>query len=91
MKVYIATKYENLDQYRILKDMLEKAGHDITYDWSTRTLEKVPAENHINYLIDSACYDFNGVRMCHVLVIIEHLDMKGPMLKWVLLSGSIKK
>lgn len=71
MRVYIATKFENTNQFNELKALIEAKGHWINHDWTNGTpIKSIPAEKLGDFLKDSACNDFMGVKKCHALIFI---------------------
>jgi len=80
MKIYIASKFENQDAFRALKEELEQAGHKITHDW---TREEVFANSRTlkQDLAMFANLDFNGVTSCDALVLLAAPKMAGAFVE----------
>ncbi len=65
MRIYVASKYEEKAYVSEIMDALRKAGHVITYDWTTN--EQVNEAQ--------ARADMNGVRSAEALVLIAEKDL----------------
>lgn len=73
MRAYIASKFENQDQFHELREMLESYGHTVTRDW---TKESIARSTEPGYITKCAEEDYSGVVEAEVLVLIP---TKEPM------------
>ena len=63
MKFYVAGKFEDKSDVREVMDIIKKAGHFVTHDWTLR--EKEGAD-----LVKCAREDYNGIVNCQILVAV---------------------
>lgn len=67
--VYIATKFEDVKQYHLYKDKLEKVGYNITVDWTQH--EKVhPFSNHKELCLKQSVEDCEGIKQADFILLI---------------------
>lgn len=90
MNIYVASKFENKEKVREAINLLTQAGHDIAADWTQHSLEGVPEDKKKNYQIECAYYDFNAVKRCHVLILLDHPNMKGAYTEVGIALGAYK-
>lgn len=76
MKVYIATKFTNQDEFHAMRGLLEGAGHEITTDW-TKHIAPKEGETEQQFLTRAAHEDFDGVFGADALIFIVTPDMAG--------------
>lgn len=77
MRVYLATKFENLKEFNEAKQMLEDLGHELTHDWSKEDASGKTGPELEAYLTGCALADLQGVRDAEALLIINHEKGKG--------------
>ena len=78
MKVYVAAKFERAAFVKQVYEVLTKAGHTITHDWTNENDSHcVSFEERIEYQQRCAQNDLQGVRDADVLVLIPHPNGKG--------------
>ncbi len=65
MKIYVASKYEERTQVRKLMDVLEAAGHTITYDWTSNEEDSA----------SQAWHDAMGVITAEAFVFLAEKDL----------------
>ncbi len=69
MKYYIATKLENHVNHNILRDLLTRLGHEITYDWTIhgpvfdKGIEEIERVNEL---------EITGVKEAQVLIVLPN-------------------
>ncbi len=78
-KVYIASKFENVEPVRALRDRLRIIGVTITYDWTTHF--DGPEKNNGDET-GAAKLDYAGVLDCNFFVLICHPNMKGAFFEF---------
>lgn len=76
MKCYIATKFDNQNEFHAMRGLLEDAGHQITTDWTKHTVP-VGDETQDQFLNRCAHEDFDGVFEADALIFIVTPDMAG--------------
>lgn len=79
-KCYIASKFENVQPVRLLRDKLRAIGVEITYDW-TEHFDKPNSQETANQ-IEAAKLDLAGVLDCNFFVLICHHSMKGAFFEF---------
>lgn len=81
MRIYVASKFENVDEVRFYQRELKKAGHTITFDWTsyndTPLQEKGLETALAAYRQKCALLDMEGVRSADALVLIPCPEMGG--------------
>lgn len=81
MRVYIASKFENVDEVRALQRKLKEGGHTVTFDWTAyndEPLKEKGLETALHaYRRKCALLDMEGVRSADVLVLIPCPAMGG--------------
>jgi nucleoside 2-deoxyribosyltransferase len=77
MKVYIATKFENQNEFRKAKALLEANGHTITHDWTSEDAVPEAEEAKKQFLHEAACKDAMGVAEADAFVLLVTPDMGG--------------
>jgi nucleoside 2-deoxyribosyltransferase len=76
MRIYIATKFENVQGFNVAREWLEKLGHSITHDWTTEQF--LPGESHSTpRVVAIAEADFKGVADCDALLFLAYPKMAG--------------
>lgn len=71
MRFYVAAPRELAEQAQQLMARLNRAGHEITYDWVAAVKRNPPDNEYTDeVLAHEAQRDKNGVRRCHVLVVL---------------------
>lgn len=92
MKVYIATKFENRDEFEKMAFYLKSHGHTLTLDWTKHDSTKVPEGKRQEYLKQCACECFIGVMMADVVVFIaDKRPMAGAFVELGLALGLFKR
>ena len=83
VKIYIATKFENQDEFHQLKRMLEACGHVVTHDWTKESCDNAPPGKLEEYKTDCALNDVEGVHNADLLVLIPyHKPMAGAFVEF---------
>ena len=67
MKIYIASKLENYEQVRYVRDFLARFGHTLTYDWTLHGSIKETTEQD---LTDCANAELQGVRDADIVLVL---------------------
>ena len=67
MKFYIATRLERADDHRIAREVLEAAGHQITYDWTVHGSVK---DEGVSRIREVAMAELGGVRDADFVVVL---------------------
>lgn len=77
MRVYVASKFENVDEVHEAQEKLQAQGHIITHDWThERPGDRTGLELE-EYLTDCAIKDMYGVKSADVVLVINCLGGKG--------------
>lgn len=89
MNIYIATKFENVEGFKHMQDLIEKAGHTLIYDWTQENFEK---ENHgmdfESFQRACAVTDVMAVLSCDTLIMLPTQDkMAGAFVELGLAIG----
>lgn len=77
MKIYVASKFENKEQVQLFMSILRNHGHDIVGDWTSHSIEGIPESERESYLCKSALEDYQAVKRCDALLLIDHPNMAG--------------
>ena len=74
MRIYVATKFTNMQRASVVMRELEKAGHTITHDWT------VP-EHNTRSRIQCATDDLEGVKSADAVVLLRVDGMRGAWIE----------
>jgi hypothetical protein len=77
LKIYVATKFEQAAYAKKVMEALESAGHSITHDWTGEVSEGKEEDELKQFLLKCASADFEGVRNCDLLLLLNHQHGKG--------------
>ena len=69
MKVYIASKFENVSQFHQLKEALESEGHEVTHDWTKHKADPSDSD-YREKMARFASEDYAGVLDAQVLILV---------------------
>jgi nucleoside 2-deoxyribosyltransferase len=81
MRIYIATRFTNLEEYRQAKDALESLGHVISHDWSGEKVGDRQGTELEEFLNGCAVKDMYGVVTADALLVINHADARGTLVE----------
>jgi len=76
MQVYLSTKLENVEGFNNAKNLLEKAGHKITHDWTKDSTAGLEGEKLNEYLRQCAATCVIGIYLSDVVIFLptkEHM------------------
>lgn len=79
MKIYIATKFENQQNFHELAEKLRARGHTITHDWTTESCEGMDGAERFHYTQQCAIKDVQGVAAADAVVVITHPKLSGAL------------
>lgn len=65
-RIYLATGLQNQDNYRAAREVIMKAGHEITYDWTLGFTERF--DRTVQYLEDTSKEEVKGVLSADLVV-----------------------
>ena len=78
MRTYIATKFENTNEFYKMRELIQSTGHTVTHDWTTEDWAvKRNLDEKMEFREQCAILDFQGVVEADALILIQHEDMKG--------------
>lgn len=77
MKIYVASKFENVEEVREAFRLLRAAGHEITHDWTVESVGTRTGPELKEFLENCAHADFMGVTDADILLLINHPLGKG--------------
>ena len=92
MNVYLATKFQNVEGFHNAKNLLEKAGHKVTHDWTKDNTAGLEGEALTEYLRQCAATCVIGIYMADVFIFMptkEH--MAGSFIELGLAIGMWKR
>lgn len=94
MNIYVASKFENVDEVRRIQALLRSWGHSITFDWTPELAQSIELAKHGDSLDiqaqqdKAAICDFRGALMCDVLVLIPYPGLKGALVEMGIALGA---
>ena len=74
MRIYVATKFNNMARAAEVMRLLEAHGHTITHDWTT-------PEHHFRPRVQCAEDDIEGVRQADAVVLLQVDAMRGAWIE----------
>jgi hypothetical protein len=93
MKIYVASRFANVDEVRRLYGLLRQDGHEITADWTVHHNVKPYSQNQ-ELATEYAVEDLEGVKNCDVFILLTTEKVgAGSMTEFgaALLSSAIRK
>lgn len=88
MKIYVATSFQNIPEARAVMDILRKAGHVITHDWTSEAIDPAwPKEQQDEYLQTCGASDYRGVCDSDAVVLINHDKSRDAMAEFGMALG----
>lgn len=82
MKVYVASKFENMEAVRAAHKVLRDRGHRITHDWTNECADGLEGTELHRYLRDCAAHDVSGVMNADAVVLLFHEGMRGAWIEF---------
>lgn len=77
MRVYVAAFFQEKQIVQDLYRELERAGHQITWDWTRSDQGERRGEELKRYFCSEAEKDLNGIERCQALILLPHAGAKG--------------
>lgn len=77
MKIYVASAFQNQAEVHVVQELLRKAGHKITHDWTLRNASHLTPNTpeFFAFLEECGGEDFDGIIKADRLVVIAHPSM----------------
>ena len=82
MKVYVASKFENQAAVKQTMELLRRAGHTITHDWTREDASGIYDPNERDaYLAKCAAADVDGVLDADAMILLHRPEMRGAYIE----------
>lgn len=81
MRVYVASKFENMNAVKQAMHLLQQQGHAITHDWTRESAEGMEGQERDDYLARCAAADVNGVLTAQAILMLHQPNMRGAYIE----------
>lgn len=91
MNIYVATSFQNIPEARAVMDLLVRAGHTITHDWTHEHVDTTwSKERQETYFQTCGRNDFEGVLRADAVVLVNHTLARDAMTEFGIALGLAK-
>src|SRR5471030_1765684 len=70
MKIYVASKFENIHEVKRVINLLRGSGHEITADWTTHEHVQPVTDGNRELAMKYAVEDLNGTKTCDIFILL---------------------